>query len=96
VACGGVARSARRAVIEAREQGIKAGLLKLKTIWPFADKEIEKAGENARRVIVPEMNLGQLAHEVEWVLGRKRNIVKVNKINGEAITPREILDAIVK
>jgi len=95
IACGAVARSAKRAVLNAREAGTRAGLLKLKTIWPFPDKEIEAAAKQAEKIIVAEMNLGQIAHEVEWVLGRNRDIRRVNKINGETITPKEILDAIL-
>ncbi len=96
IASGAVARSAKRAVVTAREAGNKAGLLKLKTIWPFPDKEIDAAARHAKKIIVAEMNLGQTAHEVEWVLGRNRDIRQVNKINGETITPKEILDAILR
>ena len=95
IACGAVARSAKRAVLNARDAGARAGLLKLKTIWPFPDKEIEAVAGSAAKIVVAEMNLGQIAHEVEWVLGRKRNIRRVNKINGETITPKEIFDAIL-
>jgi len=96
IAIGAVARSAKQAVLSARKQGVKAGLLKIKTIWPFPDKEIEEIAGKAQKIIVAEMNLGQMAHEVEWVLGRKRNICRVNKIDGDPITPAEILQAILE
>jgi len=96
IAYGAVARSAKQAVVAARENGIRAGLLKLKTIWPFPVREIERCGEKARRIIIPEMNLGQVAHEVEWVLGRQRDYHKVNRINGEPIPPRDIYNVIIQ
>jgi len=95
IAFGSTARSARRAVINARESGLKAGLLRMKTIWPFPDKEIEKIYKSVKKIVVPEMNLGQIAHEVEWVTRREKPVVRVNKINGEPITPSEIYEAII-
>jgi len=95
ISFGSTARSARRAVINAREKGVKAGLLRLKTIWPFPDKEIEEIGGRVRKIIVAEMNLGQLAHEVEWATRRSKPVIRVNKINGEPITPKEIFNAII-
>ena len=94
ISFGSTARSARRAVINAREKGIKAGLLRLKTIWPFPDREIEKISVPTKKIIVAEMNLGQLAHEVEWATRRSKPVIRVNKINGEPITPSEIFNAI--
>ncbi|MBN2600745.1 MAG: 2-oxoacid:acceptor oxidoreductase subunit alpha [Candidatus Marinimicrobia bacterium] len=95
ISFGSTSRSARRAVINAREKGIKAGLLRLKTIWPFPDKEIEVISDPVRKIIVAEMNLGQIAHEVEWATRRSKPVVRVNKINGEPITPNEIFNAII-
>lgn len=94
VAYGSPARSARRAVINARELGYRAGLLKLNTIWPFPDKEIKKLAGNVKKIIIPEMNLGQLLKEVKCATEYKVPVIGVNKISGEPITPTEILNII--
>ena len=94
VAFGSTARSARRAVALAREKGIRAGLLRLLTLWPFPDRELRELGEQVRSVIVPELNLGQVAHEVEWALAGRAEVVRVNRIDGEPISPTEILESI--
>jgi len=95
IAYGATARSAKKAVQLARENGRRAGLLKLKTIWPFPEKEIAQLAQKVSRIVVPELNLGQIAHEVEWATCRALPVVRVNRINGEPITPHEILQAIV-
>lgn len=93
VAYGATARSARHAVKLARQRRIKVGMLTLMTIWPFAEDLIARVAHTARRIVVPEMNLGQLALEVERIAGRHK-VVRVNRANGEMVTPQMILEAI--
>jgi len=93
IAYGGTYRSARHAAKMAREKGLRVGLLKLQTIWPFAEKQIEQLAERAEQIIVPEMNLGQLALEVERIAGRHK-VRRVNRIDGQMIHPDEILNSI--
>ncbi len=90
VAVGIVARAARRAVRELRAEGIKVGLLRPVTLRPFPEAAVRKAAERARRVLVPEMNAGQLALEVERLAGARGKVARLNRIDGEAITPAEI------
>jgi 2-oxoglutarate ferredoxin oxidoreductase subunit alpha len=94
IAYGSVARSAKRAVSEAREKGIKAGLLKLETIWPFPRSAIEKILQVSKTVIVPEMNMGQVSREVKRVNRGVARVVTYNKVDGTIITPEEILTKI--
>lgn len=96
VAYGAVSRSARRTVKEARAAGLKVGLFRPITIWPFPEKEIYALSQQAHTIIVPEMNLGQLKYEVERVVAGRSRVIGVNKVNGELITPVEIMDAIIK
>lgn len=97
VAFGAPVRAARAAALEARAQGIKAGVLQLQTIWPFPDQEIAALGKNARVVIVPEMNYsGQVAGEVRKALGPDADIRRVNRYNGSIITPQDILDVMTR
>ncbi|MGE5653842.1 MAG: 2-oxoacid:acceptor oxidoreductase subunit alpha [Bacillota bacterium] len=91
VAYGGTARSAKAAMAQARKEGLKVGLFRPISIWPFPEAKLKELAKG-RKVVVPEMNLGQLALEVERVT--KQDIVKVNRVDGELITPQEILDAI--
>lgn len=92
VAFGATTRASRAAALELRKQGVKAGVLQLVTLWPFADKEVARYGERARTVVVTEMNYsGQVAGEVRKVLGSGADIRRVNKYNGQVITPQEIL-----
>jgi 2-oxoglutarate ferredoxin oxidoreductase subunit alpha len=91
IAYGFTARSALAAVEAAREKGIRAGLLRLKTIWPFPQEEILRVGQKAKRVIVPEMNLGQIVREVQRVLPQAE---PYSRIDGEVITPQEIVSAL--
>ncbi len=95
VAYGISARAARRAVREARDKGIKAGLFRPVTIWPFPEQALVLAAKKAKRVLVPEMNAGQIVLEVERVVGRDR-VAGVNRIDGQAVTPTDILEAIGK
>lgn len=92
VAYGASARSARYAMKQARASGHKVSMITLLTLWPFPENEVEQLCENARRVLVPEMNIGQLALEVERVVGRKR-VRRVTRANGELIPPRLIVEA---
>jgi 2-oxoglutarate ferredoxin oxidoreductase subunit alpha len=89
-----------RAVYEAAElaeaKGIKIGHVRLKTVWPFPDKPVRKLSENAKRIIVPEMNLGQISREVQGVACRSE-VVPLNKIGGgELITPEELLEKVLE
>ncbi|MEI7430488.1 MAG: transketolase C-terminal domain-containing protein, partial [Betaproteobacteria bacterium] len=94
VSFGCSARAALAAVKEAREKGIKAGLLTLVTIWPFPGHIIEKLAANAKRVIVAEMNHGQVAGEMEKYVIRSK-LVSLKRLNGELFTPNDILNPIV-
>jgi 2-oxoglutarate ferredoxin oxidoreductase subunit alpha len=94
IAYGSVARSAKRAVLEAREQGIKAGLLKLTTLWPFDRSAVEKAARGSKVLLVPEMNIGQISREVKRVNNGVCTVVTLNKIDGTLITPDEIVEKI--
>jgi 2-oxoglutarate ferredoxin oxidoreductase subunit alpha len=93
IAYGSTARSARYAIEMARQRGRKVGFLKLKTLWPFAEEVVEHAAARLHRVVVPEMNLGQLALEVERVLGGHK-VHRVNRVDGEMIQPADILATI--
>jgi 2-oxoglutarate ferredoxin oxidoreductase subunit alpha len=93
IAYGATARSAWHAVKMARERGGKIGFLKLKTIWPFAEEVVEYAAARLHRVVVPEMNRGQLVLEVERVVARNK-VRRVNRVDGEMVHPGEILAAI--
>ena len=93
-AIGASARSARTAVRLAREKGIKAGLLRPQTLWPFPEKRCHDLIAKARAVVVPEMNLGQLTLVVERVSHREIPIQGVYSAGGESINPGQILAAI--
>ena len=96
VAYGCVARSAKRAVREAREKGMKVGLLKLTTIWPFMRSAVEKVLQNSKVLLVPEMNMGQISREVKRVNPGVAKILTLNKVDGTIITPGEILGRIME
>lgn len=98
VAIGISARSARRAVDLLRAKGVKAGLFRPVTLWPFPERALREAALQARAVLVPEMNAGQLRLEVERILGGKR-VEGICRFNGEPISPVEIVsraEALVK
>jgi len=91
VCFGSPSRPALRAVKEARDKGIKAGYLKIKTIWPFPDKEIEVLAKTAHTVIVPELNVGRIVNEVSRASSGKLEIISLPKLGGLLHTPGEIL-----
>ncbi|MDY6821220.1 MAG: 2-oxoacid:acceptor oxidoreductase subunit alpha [Deferribacterota bacterium] len=94
VAIGNTARSAKDAVLIARKKGIKAGLFRPKTLWPFPEKHLEKYIGKVDTIIVPEMNLGQLILEVERIVGDNCKIKGVNSLDVEPISPYKIFETI--
>jgi 2-oxoglutarate ferredoxin oxidoreductase subunit alpha len=94
IAYGCTARAAAHAVTLAREEGLRVGLLKLKTIWPFADPVIDALANRTERFIVPELNLGQIRSEVERVVAGRASITGINRADGRQITPDEILETL--
>jgi len=91
---GSVARSALRAVEEAREKGMRVGLIKLKVLWPFMRSTVVNAIEKSQKVLVPEMNIGQVSREVKRVNQGRCEVVTLNKLDGTLITPPEILNTL--
>ena len=89
VAIGISARAATRAIDIARANGVRLGLFRPITLWPFPEQALRETAKKARAVLVPEMNAGQLSLEVERILGGKR-VDAIHRYNGEPITPAEI------
>ncbi len=94
VAFGATARSAMEAVEYLRANGIKVGLFRPITIWPLAEKELKELSKKVNRIVVVEMNMGQYFLEVDRVAGKNVKVDKYGRINGELITPKEIVDFI--
>lgn len=88
-AYGSVARAAQVAITQAREMGIKAGLFRPVTLWPFPQKRVAHIARRVRGILAPEMNTGQLVGEVERVAGATP-VRSLNKANGQPISPDEI------
>ncbi len=93
---GSTARSARYAVNEARKIGIKAGLLRPLTIWPFPDRAVAELAKKVKAIIVPELNLGQMVLEVERCSRGATKVEGIHRVDGEPITPAQILEVIKK
>jgi 2-oxoglutarate ferredoxin oxidoreductase subunit alpha len=89
VAIGISARAAKRAVELCRAQGLRVGLFRPITLWPFPETQLRQAAAKARAVLVPEMNTGQLRLEVERVLAGTP-VEGLHLFSGEAITPADI------
>ncbi|OGC38750.1 2-oxoglutarate synthase subunit alpha [candidate division WOR-3 bacterium RBG_13_43_14] len=90
IAYGSTARSAHFVARMNRAKGIKIGFIQPLVLWPFPGKEIADIVKNAKSIIVPEMNLGQLSHEIECACARP--VISVNRVDGNMITPEDILE----
>ncbi|MDH5595870.1 MAG: 2-oxoacid:acceptor oxidoreductase subunit alpha [Candidatus Bathyarchaeota archaeon] len=96
VSYGQVSRPTKRAVKMAREEGIKAGSIKLVTIWPFAEHVIQKWAKQVEYFIVPELNYGQIFLEVKREAEGNAKTILLPRMGGALITPREIYQEIKK
>ncbi len=88
---GSTARAAMVAVKKARAKGIKAGLMRALTLWPFPNRQVLEFAKNLKTLIVAEFNLGQMVYEVERSVKMELPVKRVNKVGGVPIAPAEIL-----
>jgi 2-oxoglutarate ferredoxin oxidoreductase subunit alpha len=94
VAYGCTSRAARQAVENLRKRGLKAGLLRLVTVWPFPSDLVLRLAEQADTFIVPEINYGQIVYEVDRSTKGKAKVVLMALMGGSMHTPAEIEEAV--
>jgi len=94
VAYGISVRSSRRAVAEARGRGIRAGLIKLNTVWPFPEEMIRDLAGRVRALVMPEINLGQMVRELERAAAGRCRVKLVPHAGGGIIRPGTIVQAL--
>jgi 2-oxoglutarate ferredoxin oxidoreductase subunit alpha len=94
IAYGTEARSSLEAVRRARDEGIKAGLLKLVTVWPFHEELVRGVAERVKRIIVPEMNVGKYVGEIERASDCLAEVISLPLNKGRMHTSGEILSMI--
>jgi len=94
VAYGSVSRCAKEAVRMAREEKIKVGMVRPITVWPFPEDRMRKLSEKVKAFIVPEVNYGQVAYEVERCVSSNSETHLLPKMGGDIHTPEEILEGI--
>ena len=94
VAVGITARAAKRAVKLARSRGVRAGLLRPITLWPFPEDALTSLLEHVGAIVVPEMNAGQLCLEVERICRRDVPVRRLNRVDGEPVSPETIAEAL--
>lgn len=92
VTYGGTARSAYAAIDMAREQGMKVGMFRLISVWPFPEREIVKLAEKVKVIVVPELNYGQMVGEVKKAVEGKVAVKPMSKYDSEPISPKELLE----
>ena len=95
-AFGIAARVSKNAVNEARKRGIKAGLIRPITLWPFPDAPFKKAATHVKQFISVELNMGQMIEDVRLASECKVPVTLCNRVGGMIPSPEQVLDAIVK
>ena len=94
VAFGASSRVSRSAVMQARAEGIKAGLIRPITLWPFPDKTIEKNVDHTKQFLCVEMNMGQMVDDVRLVVNGRKPVSFFGRTGGVIPTPAEVLEQI--
>ncbi|GAB6117700.1 2-oxoacid:acceptor oxidoreductase subunit alpha [Thermoanaerobacter brockii subsp. lactiethylicus] len=94
ISFGSSARACEAAMEELKKEGIKIGLFRPITIWPFPDEKLREIYPRFKKVFVVEMNTGQLYYEVDRIIKGNTYVGKINKFNGEFFTPFEIVEKI--
>jgi len=96
VSYGITARAVKEAVHRARREGLVVSSLTVHSLWPVPEGAILQVLEDVERVVVPELNLGQYAREIERVVGGRARVEGLYRVDGELITPEEILAAVAR
>ncbi len=95
-AFGIAARVSKNAINEARKQGIKVGLIRPITLWPFPNKAFAKAAEQVKEIISVELSMGQMIEDVRLASGCKVPVTLCNRTGGMIPSPEQVLEAIIK
>ena len=96
MAFGIAARVSKNAVVEARKQGIKAGLLRPITLWPFPKAAVAKAAEHCKGFVSVELSMGQMIEDIQLASNCKRPVLLCNRAGGMIPSPEQVLDSIKK
>ena len=91
VCYGGTMRAATEAMERAREKGMKVGIFRPITIWPFPERELKKLSSKVKKILVAEHNYGQIVLEVERIVKNDCKVDFIGKVNGTVITPDELV-----
>jgi len=96
VAFGIASRVAKNAVVAARKEGIKAGLIRPITLWPFPKKPLEKAADQVKAFISVELSMGQMIEDVRLATQCRKPVALCNRCGGMIPSPDEVLESIRK
>ncbi len=96
VAFGIASRVAKNAIVAAREEGIKVGLIRPITLWPFPAKPLAAAADKCKAFISVELNMGQMIEDVKLATGCKKPVTLCNRVGGMIPSPEQVLDSIRK
>lgn len=94
VAFGSQARITMKTMEIAREEGIKVGLVRPITLWPFPDEHLRRAASNVKGILVVELDAGQMIEDVKLAVDCKVPVEHYGRLGGNVPTPDEVLDAL--
>lgn len=95
-AFGIAARVAKNAINEARSKGIKVGLIRPITLWPFPNAPFEKAADKVKEIISVELSMGQMIEDIKLASKCKVPVTLCNRAGGMIPSPEQVLEAIEK
>lgn len=90
VSFGGTARSVQAAIDDARHEGVKVGMFRPITVWPFPEKALDEIADKVKHIIVAELNYGQMKLEVERIVAGRCPVAHIGKVDGTILSPNEI------
>ena len=96
VAFGIASRVAKNAIVAARAEGIKVGLIRPITLWPFPKKAMAAAAEKVKGFVCVELSMGQMIEDVRLHTGCKRPVGLCNRVGGMIPSPDQVLESIRK
>ncbi len=96
VAFGIASRVSRNAIKAARAQGIKVGMIRPITLWPFPKEVLCKAADKVKAFVTVELNMGQMVEDVELAIRCKKPVLMANRVGGCIPTPEQVLAQVVE